>query len=353
MPVIKSVIRIGFDPGPGAAMKLSFAPPTARAAEAAILAVVAAQALAHHALAIWGAWSAGDVLALGDAWIMAEQSAFHVPLVLAAVAAATGRVGGRALLAAIAAGHWANEFRLLDGHLHGFLESNRLYPAAFYHGSGSVNVQYAILLLYAVALPWLASAAIRRRTLDRLFVLLIVTTTLGTTMLFHKVVVESALQGSVEHVRAQKLAAMRATQGLGADVFRSACRTLDVACLDLPEGAGMPLGGHWSPALAEVVTKLHRDTAGRPVRHAQALRIGVLKPDLRGEQYAYERDAAGARVMVDDASYATLPARYKAYFSILLVSAHAWWAGGGVALLAWHRRRLSRRGPARQGGGQR
>jgi len=320
----------------------------------AFLAVLVAHAVSVHAARLWEALGGTDGAAAADAWIMTEQFVFLVPLFLAVAALLRRGVGLAELAVAVVAAHYANETYLFIEHVHGALDRWRVYPEAFRHGNpnGPINVQYGILTFYAAVLPLLALQCLLRRwrTLGRLFVLLVAVVALGTTYIFHRVVVEADLIRTVAEQRAERLAGMEFAARLSSDdEFRGACAVLRVDCHVLPEGAMAAkdaLGGAPEP-LARAARQAHREAAARGAAGAvvaRAFPVGVLSSDLRGNQFVYARRGDTVRVAVDDLSYNATVWRHKAYFTVLVVAAHAWWVFGGMALLGWHRRRLARRG---------
>src|SRR5690606_33346472 len=139
--------------------------------------------------------------------------------------------------------------------------------------------------------------------------------------------------------------AMKLSFGQPDQTFESICRGLAMTCFTLGNDERVPAAGSmgYGPGVHFALSRIHRDTAGRMVRHSEAMMVGVLAPDIRGEQFTYERltNSSRARIMVDTGSYDRIVARHKPYFAILLIAAHLWWVLGGISLLHWHRKRLA------------
>ena len=313
----------------------------------ALLAASLGHILAVHALYITDALRNGDLIATGEAFIYAEEFLFQVPLFLGIAALFMRQVGARALMLITIVSFLANNIDLIDYHLHNLLDHLDLYPAYFRHGvpDGPVNVQLAILLCYAIVYPlvWLSVLIPSRRTVPRSFVLLIMTATLGTTTLFHELIVNNALVTTLDQERLLNREYLARIIDVPDEAsFMTLCQRAGVDCLaadirQLPE-LGPPAMGkriqdtHWA-AIAD---------DDRPVStHVEALITGALDADLRGNQFAYHRDGERYRLAVDMTSYNHLPARYKIYFGALMITAHFWWVYGGFALLAFHRSRFS------------
>lgn len=279
-----------------------------------------------------------------DFAINTEQAVFHVPMVLALAVILNPKPGWITFLGCVIVGHLLNETALIHHHLHTLLDRLDLYPLAFRHGRPdvAVNVQYAGLMVWmvlAVGLVW--RLVVRRtRTRHRLFLCLMMGVCLGTTLLFHKLVVEYALQGAVAEARAHRRAVVAEAMALPSRLaFVRMCASVDVTCTE-----GSWEDGPWSKPGGVPSMHMHAMQASasvmRPGDMAQEVAMGSLVvPDLRGNQFVLMRRGDRYRLGIDNSSYNPIVYRHKHVFAALMVAAHTWWLGGGMLLLSWHDRR--------------
>jgi len=314
-----------------------------------LLAASAGYVMGWHFLLLFQADWNGNVMELGARFIYFEEMLFHVPLFLGIAALFLRQVDGRVLLALTFLAFWFNNNNIISHDLHGLLDSWHLYPEAFRHGrvDGPINVQYAILTCYAVVYPllWLTVLMPSRRTMSRIFVLLILTVILGTTTLFHQVVIDRALVTAVNEERSLRLQYLENIADVPDEAsFMTLCRRWGGICetgsmASAPhDPAGVPDFLRGRIARAHEASQL-RGKDSLSVSEAQP--VGALDADLRGRQFVFHRDGDRWRLAVDMSSYNHIPARYKIYFGALMIAAHLWWVYGGFGLLAFHRSRFA------------
>ncbi|SOC27206.1 hypothetical protein [Thalassospira xiamenensis] len=315
------------------------------------LGLAVCMAVISHVLAVGTAISEDAQMDIANGWIMAEQFAFHVPQFLGVVVLVSGRLTLNRFLMCVILAYVFNELGVFSERLHGFLEVNHFYPDAFYHGNQSVNVQYAILIFYAALAPLLCiRISLKKiRTIDTVFVTLIFFTMIGTTFIFHKIIVENALKTAIEDTRYNRMQSMQLISNLPTGdafsrLFQDSCNKIDVSCFVLNPGEPLPAGKRYSEMLLEMARSVQRDTGNKQVFFSQSLYVGGLEEEMYGEQYVFRRlPDETVRFIVDTQDYGMIPAEYKPYFAILMLCAHIWWVGGGTALLFWHKRRFKGR----------
>lgn len=312
----------------------------------ALLWLLVGHVAALHGVQFYQAWQGDNLLGLADRAINVEEFIFDVPMFLGLLALMFRRIDWRVLLLATLLAHLDNRTLLIDHYLHNFLQDHDVYPAMFRHGNPNqpVNIQLAILSCYAVvyALLWLTVLLPARRTMGRVFVLLIMTVTLGTTLLFHQVVVDHALGTTLAQERLATRQYLTRIIDVPEDTgFMTLCRRSGAICLtgtgDQPPVVEAP---RLVPRIAAAY-RASRDVGGDPVLRVEAVQVGGLASDLRGQQFAFYGNREHWRLAVDMTSYNHLPARYKLYFAALVAVAHLWWVYGGFALLAFHQSRFA------------
>ncbi|MEM6901916.1 MAG: hypothetical protein AAF556_01590 [Pseudomonadota bacterium] len=311
-----------------------------------LLAAAAGHAFAMHGLGIYTAMQAGSIYDLGEEVIFAEEFIFRVPLVLGILALFMRELGARALLLATLIAMVMNNINFFDGILHRFLDQNDLYPLVLRRGdpTNAVNSQIPISFTYLfVYLALVVSVLIKaRRTISRIFLLLIMTATLGTTTLFHQLLVDGALVIAIDQERMINRQHLTAIVTVPDEAtFQRLCSASATTCATGGVN-GPPPAAH--PALNQaIIQSFERLKSGSIASntHTEALRVGALDLDLRGMQFALHREGERYRLAVDMGSYNHLPARYKVYFGTLMIFAHMWWVYGGLALLSFHRSRFA------------
>jgi hypothetical protein len=303
------------------------------------LVLLTLHALSEQFVRLWNAYASKDASLLADGWIMTEQFLFHVPLFMAIIALFRRKLGLIELMVVTVVGHWLNEFNFFPQIVHGILFDNDLYPKAFKAPNGAVNVQYAILLVYFAIVPAIYGFALRKRTrtISRVFAALIITATLGTTLLFHKLVVEADLITTVDRARNERLAVMETAVTLPSEKdFQAFCTLLKTDCATLASDQPFTLG---SPEMADAARSIHTNamnTGKDKVVVPFKGRVGVLTKDLRGSMLVYARAGSSYRVILDNTSYNHFVWDHKVQFAILMSVAHLVWAYGGYLLLAFH-----------------
>lgn len=312
-----------------------------------LLAAITGHAFAVHGVGLYGALHAGSIYDLGVEVIYAEEFIFRVPLVLGFLALFARDLGLRMLLLATAIAFGLNSLDFFDGILHRFLDQNDLYPLSLRRGdpSQAVNSQIPISFAYLIVyLGLVVSALIKaRRSISRIFLLLIMTATLGTTTLFHQLLLDGALVTAIDQERMihrQHLSAIATVPDEG--TFERLCAVSATNCV-VGDMTGPP-PANADPAINQaIVQAFGRLQSGQSetATHAEAQIVGALDLDLRGKQFVLHREGERYRLAVDMGSYNHLPARYKVYFGTLMIFAHLWWVYGGIALLSFHRSKFA------------
>ncbi|MEO0392213.1 MAG: hypothetical protein AAF213_03075 [Pseudomonadota bacterium] len=285
-----------------------------------------------------------------------EELLFTMPLILGAILLFTRRLGLKFVMLAFLLSSYDNHFGFIDDHWHNFLDDNQLYPLALRRGDpdADVNIQYAVLSFYVVIYAGLALMMCRAkwRSFERIFVLLIMSVMLGTTVLFHQVFIHNALVSEFEQARAAKRAHYASLVHLPDQQFLSFCKQRGMNCQVgvLTEPIAIA-DTSLQPALAEAAKHLKNNPQMATQTYDQALRVSTLQGVLTGHQIVMHRYGAlpdaRYRLIVDHSEYTHIPNRHKVHFTGLMIVAHSWWIGGGLLLIAFHRRRFAKRFGAR------
>jgi len=271
-----------------------------------------------------------DIVLTADALLRCEEWLFHVPLYLCVLAIFGAKINGRDWALAVFMAFVASETKLFSLHLHNFLTDFDLYPGFARHPGVSANVQWPILLSYALCWPILLVQVIIRKTrhIGRIFMLVITTATLGTTLLFHQLVIGVALKETLNDAREHQMQIMhRLARGGGNEFgqFEITCHHFQLWCA---QGTI-----HHAPPSDFAAWARRPDL---PLLDIQRRSFNPLSRTLDGQQAIYTSIPA-PRWIIDRMSYTPIIARHKIIFAVLVSVAHLVWSWGGIGLLALHR----------------
>lgn len=307
-----------------------------------IFIILASLAILFHAYDIYFSETPKEI---ADNWIMMEQFFFHIPMVLAFTLIFRKKITYLNIALSIIIAFLLNQFDIIFGLLHNFLVDYNIYPDFFYHGTTNVNVQYTLILLYLVSFSILFISLLKKRSFDRIFIFIILMTLLGTTTLFHYVIVDNALKNVLLDARQHKIEKMRL---LIPQIKENSeiCKEYQTVCLFLKEDETL---SEYDPDLIssdllEAIKRIKQETVSKPTYFEQKLKISALNENLKGDQYIFFRNKESEIfILIDIQKYQKYAQEYKKYFAILMISAHTWWLGGGLFLLFWHKNRVKKK----------
>ena len=270
-----------------------------------------------------------DLFAVSRELIPVGQAALHM-----LVFAAWWLVIRRALPiwgigATVIAGLLVQRFELIDGLLFRWALGAGLYPSA--------NPQWIKLALLgsAMLILWSLVAIRRTRSLDRLFMAVIVTMNLVLVTLFHLVLVEGALRATTQRSAHLMQTVIRAPE----PAYSHLCGTLELECYGWADGAAVPA---LSPAETMMLLPLLAQTVTLP----EAEHTWLYSRDFsvtNHVQASYLRSGKTNRLIIDDGPLTHATRRYQAWFYLLQIAATYGWLFGGLLVLTLHKRRLGRR----------
>ena len=232
--------------------------------------------------------------------------------------------------------------------LHPALMALSLYPSWWGYGSTSdQSNQYAkisVALIVCAALLYRAARK-RSRSIDRIFVSLLFTSIIVTSMIFHYV----TRQG-VKEAKTMQLYAMRLAASAPEAQFQAICEDLEAQCFSGNKKSPAILTGE--PHTDFIVADL-RKTFQLSSNHV-AMSIGTSAPlsadptDL-GERpktahvYFEQQADTTFRVVIEKQAFQKMVERWTQLYATLALPAHLIWLFGGLYLVWWHKRRLRHR----------
>lgn len=275
-----------------------------------------------------------DVIITANALIRMEEWLFLIPLLLGLFAITGARITGSQWGAAVFVALILSESHFFTGTLHDWLMQAGLYPPFAKHGD-QVNVQWTALMCYAVLWPILLIQICRSRTrhLGRVFTLIIMTATLGTTFLFHKLVIGVGLRNNLTELRQQQFHAIyQALAAPDQHEFYRLCRKAELWCQQAAKDMSI------SDSPADFADWIKQENDYLAIRtDVEQRSFSPLSSTLNGNQAVFERSEDYSRVAIDRMGYTPVVARFKIIFALLVGAAHLVWSWGGVGLLALHR----------------
>lgn len=309
-------------------------------------AVLQSPELARVALAVAVGWIAKSMLValkygepataqLSQQFVQASQALLHIALAACAFMAFSRRLSPLAMAGCAIAGTLVSRWGWIDVGLHGFFVEASLYPPLFVHVApdGSVNPQYAKLLLFAVFAPLLAYRVARpdQRTLDRIFVLTATGAVLATSAIFHAVVPNGSLKQ--QKVDAQYVLGY-ATQLQGEDLQRY-CRYLAVHCAEVrtrEEATALLSQTGINPSWVGITEALKPGSVALGISAA----MDGMRFIVRGVAYRAPSDKAPGVLVVDKAHLQNAQHAAEIQLSLMAVLAHGIWLLLAFGLTALH-----------------
>ena len=185
----------------------------------------------------------------------------------------------------------------------------------------------------------------RSRSIDRIFVSLIFTSIIVTSMIFHYV----TRQG-VEEAKKMQLFSMRLAASAPVEQFQPICEDLEAQCF---------IGNKKTPTVltgdshTDAVVAGLRETFRLSGNHV-AMSVGTSAPlekdpsDIGNRPktahiYFEQSKDASFRLVIERQAFQQMVERWTQLYATLALPAHLIWLFGGLYLVWWHKRRLRRR----------
>ena len=231
------------------------------------------------------------------------------------------------------------------GILHPFLLHFNGYPEWMGYGNDTnqssqyAKLYFSIPVVIALVIMTFTKAT---RSIDRIYISLIASSVLCTTLLFHWI----TIQGVSLNRKTQELSLRVAAEAPNA-VFAPICKELGVQCLSGPISALPAKTG--DAEIDKMLTYLSNGakeqtqgftkaaTTGAPVKATNESRLSAA-------HVVYHRTKAGEyRFVIETKNTITMLQRWQTLYGALAITAHLIWMCGGLYLLFWHKRRMARR----------
>jgi hypothetical protein len=271
-------------------------------------------------------------------FLAASQNLLHIALTMTAYMAFKRELSKLGMALCVLTGIGLSHFGIIDTHLHQILTDLSLYPPLFVTiaSDGSINPQYAKLLLFAVFAGVLAMRVSKpqQRTMDRTFVLIATCSVLATTAIFHRVVPAGSLADQKQDAR---YILNYATKLQGSEQ-KKYCDYLAVHCKevqDADEARAIVLENEINPDTIGVTKDLDpgatiQSTTGAFGRFGFRVKTIIYKPPHDGKK----------GVIIVDAKHLQM-AQWKAeiQFSFMSILAHGTWILIALGLITLHKSR--------------
>ena len=272
---------------------------------------------------------------LSQRFIQASQALLHIALFACAYAAFSRRLSPLAMAACAITGTLVSRWGWIDVELHRFFTEASLYPPLFVFVApdGTVNPQYAKLLLFAVLTPLLAYRVTlpAHRTLDRIFVLAATCAVLATSAIFHAVIPNSSLKQ--QKVDAEYVLGYAAH--LQGEELQRYCRYLTVHCWEIgsrEEVAPLLSRTRINPNWARIAENL------KPGERAAGVSgtMDGMRFTVRGIAYRAPTDKVRGVLAIDNAHLQHAQHAAEIQLSFMAILAHGTWLLLAFGLTALH-----------------
>lgn len=243
-------------------------------------------------------------------------------------------------LALAAASRWGGK-DFFTTVVHPFFLEHAIYPQWLGKGSSAAQShQYAKVLIGAVVAVALGLMLLVRRwrTIDRLYVWLIGSSVLVTTVLFHFMIREAIFE-SRAHQKAVMALAVEAPKDW---IFKAMCQHQKLECHEATLSGGYPVTGN---ATLDAETRRMIDStrgyAGATFSYSASV---PLSGGLNDYHVIYHWTSSSSyRMAVEREQWHRTLQKFQLIYSWIGIPAHLLWIGGGLYLLYWHRRRFAKR----------
>ncbi len=225
--------------------------------------------------------------------------------------------------------------------VHPFFLEHAIYPQWLGKGSTAAQShQYAKVFIGGwVALILGGMLLVRRwRTMDRLYVWLMGTSVLVTTVLFHFMIREAIFE-SRAHQKAAMALAVEAPKDW---IFKAMCQHQKLECHEASLSSGYPVTGN---AVLDAETRRMIDStrgyAGATFSYSASV---PLSGGLNDYHVIYHWTSAQTyRMAVEREQWHRTLQKFQLVYSWIGIPAHLLWILGGLYLLRWHRIRFAKR----------
>lgn len=244
-------------------------------------------------------------------------------------------------------GYYSAEYGLYYNYIHNFLLNYNLYPSILSRnpaGGLFVNNQYSLIFPYFILVLINFIFVIRKKTrnLARIYSLLIAGACIVTTLIFHFIVVQSALHSSTDETRRVRLDIAENLISLDRENWQDYC--IDYFnCLELEKGIYIN-SKSFTPAFEEIIGRINDLHSKSFVSGNSDLFIEsklekqqFLSRDVRSNIYSYRKmNSNYSRVIFDEKPVSTVIYYHSIWYSLLIIFAHSVWIFGGMYLLWFH-----------------
>ena len=247
------------------------------------------------------------------------------------------------LLAVTAAGLSVHAGDLFVVYVHPFFMEHALYPDWLGRGAAAgQSAQYAKTFLGMVLLSALTSMLFikRLRSFDRIYVWLIASSVLVTTVLFHFTIRESIFESRMHQKRVMALAIESPNDW----IYKALCKRENFECYESKVGLNYPVTG--DELIDKQIPHHIETTKGHPgytwsVSGSFPL-PGLDKPSDHHLMFHWVNEDT-YRVLVERAQWHRTLQKFQLIYSWIGIPAHLLWLAGGLWLMYWHKARWRKR----------
>jgi hypothetical protein len=287
---------------------------------------------------------------MADTFIMAEQWVVHSVFVLVVFSVYKRNLIIDDFVISVILGYFLNQYGVLTHYFHYLLQNNTLYPKSFYSPSGTVNVQYGLLLPYFIFLVvlFLQILFTFTRTLSRSIVFVLALVAWITTTVFHIVFVQISLMETVENIQFQrKEQANIILQIDSLEDFNNECLENNYLCLraDKDDNFNLSRFSDFEKQVQGEINRRHEFFSSLGVQShiiSDNKKINLLSKDVSGNQYSLQVKKNSSRLIIDKMDYNPIVWQHKIYFSIYVGIAHIVWFLGAYWAIYFHKKRFKR-----------
>lgn len=237
-------------------------------------------------------------------------------------------------------------YEFLDQVIHPFLFEFKIFNFLLKPGQIILNPQYTKIFFYLIMLFILAILILfkKTRSMDRIFIFLIGSSVLITTLLFH-VVIPSGFFAFVRNQTYQKVVKDFETKDFETSCKDGACFILDkesILIKDLNEEKKSFSQYDWftKKAIEYLEKNPEKNTTSHVLNNFQGQRfdysVGIIKKIKYQEKFLY-------LFFIDDKIMKPYSRISEIWFSFLTSAAHSIWIFGGLLLIFFHKSRFSKR----------
>lgn len=236
-----------------------------------------------------------------------------------------------------------NSYELLDKHLHPFLESLHIYDYFLREGQVVLNPQFTKILLYIVSIIIMFFICLdkKKRTMDRVFILLISLSVIMTTIIFHITIPMGYFKFIKNEQQILLVNNFKSSAHLKDFCIKKDCLSLNktLEITNIISGTDFNFNNH--SYFKNRINKFFSDNNSNSI-YSDSL------GSFEGQKFDYiltavMKDKDDYIVVMDDKVLKPYARQSEIWFCFLSSLAHFVWIYGGILLLFIHKKRFLKR----------